>query len=142
MSFQKSTLTAWTNTTQTLNTNIPITLTTSTKTGCSILFNNGSTSITLDKCGLYYINVSANAVEGGTAGDITLQLFNNSIPVTSALATETSGTATDVVNLSFSKIIEVKPSCPAINNTSVLTIVNTGIDAIYSNIIVNIFKLA
>ena len=142
MSFQKSTLSAWTNTTQVLDTNIPVTLTTSTKTGCSILFNNGSTSITLNKCGLYYIDVSANATEGGTAGNITLQLFNNSIAIPGALATETSGTATDVINLSFSKIIEVKPSCPAINNTSVLTIVNTGVTATYTNVIVNIFKLA
>lgn len=142
MNNQKSSLSVWNSTSQTIVTNSSLNFLNYQKTGCSIKFNSGSASINLAKPGLYYVTLSATGVEGGTAGDITIQMFNNGIAVPGATASENSATTTSIVNLGFSSIILVKPSCPTTSNSSVLTFVNTGVGATYSNVIANVFKLA
>lgn len=141
MNYQKSSLSIYNTASQTLATNTPVNFINAQKTGCSIQFN-GTTSITLNRPGLYYVNLSATGVESGTAGNITIQMYNNGVAVPGATATEYSGDTSSIENLSFGAIIEVKPSCPSTNNTAVLTFINTGTGTTYSNVIVNIFKLA
>lgn len=141
MNYQKSSLSVYNTSTQTLATNTPVAFINAQKTGCSIQFN-GTTSITLSRPGLYYVNLSATGVESGTAGNITIQMYNNGVVVPGATATEYSGDTSSIENLSFGAIIEVKPSCPSTNNTAVLTFINTGTGTTYSNVIVNVFKLA
>lgn len=59
-----------------------------------------------------------------------------------ALTTAASTTAlTDIKSLSFSTIIQVKPSCCAVDNNVNLTLVNTGVPATFSNVNVVITKL-
>ena len=142
MNYQKSTLNAYTTTLQAVATDTPVSFTGAKRTGCSILFSPGSTSVTLIKPGLYYVNMSATGVVTTSSGNITLQLYNNNTAVLGASASSTSASTSSEVNLSFSTIVEVKPSCPSIDNTQVLTIVNTGQGATYSNLNLNIFKLA
>lgn len=142
MNFQKSSVSAWNTSSQTLTTNEALNLADSKKTGCSIKFSSGSSSITLLKPGLYYISVTASALESGTAGDITIQLTKNGKPVTGALSSANSATTTDLVNLSFGKLIGVGSGCPFNADTTTLRILNTGVGATFSNVNVNIFKLA
>lgn len=142
MNYQKSSVSAWNTTSQPLTANATAVLTNSKTTGCSIRFTSGSSSFLLLKPGLYYIDVTASGAQNGTVGNITLQLFSNGMPVPGASSTANSTTATDVEGLSFSKLIEVRPTCPVNSDPVSLTIVNTGVSATYSNINVNLFKLA
>lgn len=48
----------------------------------------------------------------------------------------------DVRSLAFSKLIQVKPSCCAVNNTTNLTFNNAGLAATFTNVNVVITKVA
>lgn len=45
------------------------------------------------------------------------------------------------MNFAFATIIKVPPSCCAVDNTANLTLVNTGVAAIFTNVNINITKL-
>ena len=82
------------------------------------------------------------AITGATAGAITVNLLKNGVALPGATATQTSASATDIRTVNFSKIVQVLPSCCAINNTTTLTFQNAGLDTTYSNVNVVITKLA
>lgn len=68
--------------------------------------------------------------------------INNSLEVANVpMSAGLSVALTDVESLSFSTIIQVKPSCCAVDNNVNLTFVNTGIPTTFSNINVAITKL-
>lgn len=142
MNYKKSSVSAWNTTSQTLPANTTVVLTNSKNTGCSIKFAPGTSSFTLLRPGLYYISVTASGAQSATDGNLTIQLFSNGMPVAGALSTANSSSATDTEALSFNKLIEVKPMCPVNSDPIVLTIVNTGVSATYTNFNVNLFKLA
>lgn len=104
-------------------------------TGCTVLHSAGSTSFTLKRPG-------TGAITGATAGAITVNLLKNGVALPGATATQTSASATDIRTVNFSKIVQVLPSCCAINNTTTLTFQNAGLDTTYSNVNVVITKLA
>ena len=107
-------------------------------TGCTAT-RDGQT-FQLNKPGYYY--VTFNAVATATeAGEITVTLENNGIAVIGATASMTAGTVGDLVNLSFTTIIKVPPSCCAVSNVGKLTVVNAGVGATYTNVNLNITKL-
>ena len=107
-------------------------------TGCTAT-RDGQT-FQLNKPGYYY--VTFNAVATATeAGEITATLENNGNVVIGATASMTAGEVGDLVNLAFTTIIKVPPSCCVINNTGNLTVVNTGVGATYTNVNLNITKL-
>ena len=107
-------------------------------TGCTAT-RDGQT-FQLNKPGYYY--VTFNAVATATeAGEITATLENNGIAVVGATASMTAGEVGDLVNLAFTTIIKVPPSCCMVNNTGNLTVVNTGVGATYTNVNLNITKL-
>lgn len=108
--------------------------------GCSAEAS-GSTGITLKGEGTYLVMFNAAAAEGGTAGIITAQLQRDGVAVPSAYASEYSSATTDTINLAFSDIIEVKKSCNCVDNTTTLTVANTGINASYSNAYLKVIKL-
>lgn len=83
-------------------------------TGCTVLHSAGSTSFTLKRPGFYYVSFT------GT-GAITVNLLKNGVALPGATATQTSTSATDIRTVNFSKIVQVLPSCCAINNTTTLT---------------------
>lgn len=105
---------------------------------CSGITINNS-SITLCKPGTYFVSVNANAL-ATAAGDLTLELLNKGVAIPSAIASVTADT-TATENLSFSTLITVDCSCNCINNNVVLTLLNTGVEATYSNIQITIFKI-
>ena len=108
-------------------------------TGCTAT-RDGQT-FQLNRPGYYYVTFNAVAAATTTVGDITVELYKNGVAVPGAEATYTATTAGDAYSFAFSTIINVPPSCCAVNNTAQLTIVNTGVDATYSNVNINITKL-
>ena len=108
-------------------------------TGCTVT-RNGQT-FQLNKPGYYYVTFNAVAAATTTVGELTVELQNNEVVVLGAEASYTTTTAGDNSNYAFSTIIRVLPSCCAIDNTARLTVVNTGVDATYSNVNINITKL-
>ena len=108
-------------------------------TGCTAT-RNGDT-FQLNKPGYYYVTFNAVAAATTTVGELTVALYNNGVEVPGAFATITTTTAGNNDNYAFSTIIRVAPSCCAVDNTARLTVVNTGVDATYTNANINITKL-
>ena len=108
-------------------------------TGCTAT-RDGQT-FQLNKPGYYYVTFNAVAAATTTVGELTVELYNNGVAVPGAEASYTTTTAGDNSNYAFSTIIRVLPSCCVVNNTVRLTVVNTGVDATYTNVNINITKL-
>lgn len=137
--YQKSTLSGWTTSEQTLEQQANLFFTDCSITGESIGFNCGSTSgLLIKKPGIYLLTIDADATMDDTAGDIKFQLTRNDVPITGAIATANSGQASQVQNLSITRVLTVKPS----QCMPVYRIVNIGIKAKYLNMNVAIIKLA
>ena len=62
--------------------------------------------------------------------------------VLGAEATNYAAAAVNIGNMSFSAIVQVRPSCCAVSNTTNLTVVNTGVEATVTNANIVITKLA
>ena len=142
--YQQSSLEAYTNTSQTLTANTPISLASgSVSTGCSIRFTPGSTTISLKNPGLYLVTfdgIAANSTT--TSDDVTIQMFKNGVATPDAFSSSTSASSTDLVSLAFTKLVRVDPSCCAVDNTTNITFVNTGVAANVSHVNVTVIKLA
>lgn len=110
-------------------------------TGCTVTHAEGTTSFQLNKPGYYYVSFNGIAAPTTAAGDVTVQLLSNTLPVPGAIATFSSTATTDLGNLSFATIIKVLPSCCAIDNTTTLTLTNSGVDSTYNNVNLSITKL-
>lgn len=107
-------------------------------TGCTVT-RNGPT-FQLNKPGYYYVTFNANGSTTSVA-DVTIELQNNGIVVPGATATITPAAVGNTMNFAFATIIKVSPSCCAVDNTANLTLVNTGVAAIFTNVNINITKL-
>ena len=108
-------------------------------TGCTVKHVDGSPSFTLTKPGYYYITFNADVL-GTAAGDVTAELINGSVAVPGATATTTIAVG-ETANIAFATIVRVLPSCAAIDNTTILTVLNSGVAATYTNANINITKL-
>lgn len=140
--YQKSILNAYSTTNQTLTTDQVIDFTnTNILDGCSISYISGSSSIKLNKAGVYLVTVDAIAAESGTAGTVTMQLQKNGNDINGAKSSSNSAAITDFNGMSFSTVVKVLPSCQAVDNTTTLTVLNTGVGAIYSNANITVIKL-
>ena len=112
---------------------------TKVKTGCTVTHTDGSVSFSLNKPGFYFITFNGD-VSVATAGEVEIQLFENSSAVPGASASATAAIDT-VYPFSFSTIVQVRPSCCACDNNVALTVVNSGVDATYTNANLVITKL-
>jgi len=111
------------------------------QTGCTATLAAGSGSVRLSRPGLFMVHFNADAA-GVAAGDVTFQLFRNGVEVPGAEGTASSTAATDVVNIGFTAIVRVEPTCPC--NTAGVTLVvqNTGVAATASNAAITVTKIA
>ena len=109
-------------------------------TGCTVGHDAGSTTFTLRKPGYYYVtfNTTFTTEETGVA---TVELRGGGVAIPGASGSETVTTAGDTKSISFTTIVKVLPSCPAIDNTVTLTLVSTGIDLTASISALSITKL-
>lgn len=108
-------------------------------TGCTVKHVDGSASFTLTKPGYYYVTFNADIL-GTAAGNVTAELINGSVAVPGATATTTIAIG-ETESIAFATIVRVLPSCAAIDNTTTLTILNTGVEVTYTNANINITKL-
>jgi hypothetical protein len=108
-------------------------------TGCTA--TRDGQAFQLNKPGYYYVTFNAVAAATTTVGELSVELYSNGVAVPGAIATFTTTTAGDNANYALSTIVRVPPSCCAVNNAVTLTVVNTGVDATYSNVNLNITKL-
>ena len=109
-------------------------------TGCTVGHDAGSTTFTLRKPGYYYVTFNTTFTTAGT-GVATVELRSGGVAVPGASGSETVTTAGDTKSVSFTTIVKVLPSCPAIDNTVTLTLVSTGIDLTASISALSITKL-
>ncbi len=138
--YRKSTLNAYNSANQTIVTNGLVSFPNFNRTGCSIDFT-GETSITIGRPGLYQITFNGIIESSGTSGSVIVQLFKNGMLVPGAVAEAQSTSATDIENIAFSTIVEIPPSCNCVNNDAILTVVNTGVEAVLNNANVTVVKL-
>jgi len=135
-------LDTYTNTDQTLITGAPLVFNTNRiLTGCTVTHSAGTTSINLNKPGIYIVHFNADAAESGTAGVITVQLFVNGLLYPAAEASEDSTATTDIVNMDFETAVCVTREHCACGNSVSLTFVDTGVGAVFSNVEVVITKI-
>lgn len=102
----------------------------------------GATGIRINKPGLYLVLFNGSAAEGGTAGNITVQLLRDGQEVAGATATAISAAATANVNLGFSTVVEVLGSCGCVSNRPTLTVQNQGTGATFIDASFKVVKLA
>jgi hypothetical protein len=113
--------------------------TTRVLTGCTVKHADGTSTFTLTKPGYYFVTFDG-VITGTTAGIVTVELLNGTDAVPAALASTTI--AVDAVDtLNFSTIIRVLPSCPSIDNTTKLSVANTGVATTFTIANINITKL-
>lgn len=116
-----------------------------TKDACGFrTFEVTGDSISIQHPGMYAVTVTATFT-APAAGDVTLQLYEDGVAVPGALATETITTAdTETRTVSFDYTVLV--NCTRILNTTAITknitVVNTGVEADFSNIVVNVLKVS
>ena len=108
-------------------------------TGVSISHAEGSNVIRLNKAGLYLV-IFDGVFTIGTAGSVNVQLFNRGVEVAGAEDT-VSGTTTVPRGMHFATLIEVKPSCCAIDNEAVLQ-VQIDSDGVMNNASITVVKEA
>ena len=109
-------------------------------TGCTVGHVPGTTTFTLTKPGYYYVTFNTTFTTA-TTGIATVELRNGGTTVSGATGAETVTTAGDTKSIAFATIIKVLPSCPAIDNTTTLTFVATGIALDVTTAAVQITKL-
>ena len=96
--------------------------------GCTAVLTSAS-SIQLNKKGVYMVTCNTSAT-AGSAGDVTIQLYKNSIPQPQAAVTVTGATET-AVPLSFTTLVQVPEdnSCSCYSTPTTIQILNTGVAA-------------
>lgn len=103
----------------------------------------GVSSIQLNKCGIYQVIVSAVAI-GSAAGEISVQMYKNGIPQPQAITEVTAADATSLNPMSFATLVQVPennlPNCPC-SVPTVISFMNTGIEATFSTFNVNVTRI-
>ena len=143
MNFKKSSLYSYNLASQTVQAGGSILFTNSSTTGCSIKQATTSNSQILNP-GLYNVSVSATVASTETAGNISIQLYKDGVPVQGAISSADSTAATDLEAVSFSIPVVVNPNCCAVTNNlpTNLSVVVTGVAATVTNPIISIIKEA
>jgi hypothetical protein len=113
--------------------------TTRVLTGCTVKHADGTPTFTLTKPGYYFVTFDG-VITGTTAGIVTVELLNGADAVPAALASTTVA-ADAVETLNFATIVRVLPSCPSIDNTTKLSVANTGVATTFTSANINITKL-
>lgn len=115
------------------------------KNACGVTaFSRSSQDITFNHAGIYHI--TATAVGSGTAaGVVTLQLFENGEAVDGAFSSQTITTAdTELRTFVIDYYVLVDRDCilgAEATMAKTISLVNTGIGATYTSVIVNVDKV-
>lgn len=103
----------------------------------------GTSTIQLNKCGIYQVTVTGSVI-GSAAGDVIVQLEQNGILQPEAISTVTAADATSLHPIGFSTLIQVpnnnNVNCPC-SATTTISLRNAGIEATYSSIDVVVTRI-
>lgn len=116
------------------------------ETGRMITHIEDSTTFKINRCGYYLVsfngdaafNCEVNPQKIAESEFLTVQLKDGDVDIPGA---KVSILSDGVQNLAFSTIVYSRPSCCAVDNDTSLTFVNTGAEAVYSNVNVVITRL-
>ena len=108
-------------------------------TGCSIDFSPGTGEITLQNPGVYLILADAT-ISATAPGVVTMQINRGSNAINGA-KTSTTVEAGSSYSSSVSTLVKVLPSCCAVNNSVIITVINSGIATTYTNLNLTAIKL-
>lgn len=89
----------------------------------------GDATILFNKCGVYRVSFNASVV-ASAAGEISFQLFKNSMPQAQADVSETAADTTSIHALNFETLVQVPKSnseCPC-SIPTIISVNNTGVD--------------
>lgn len=112
-------------------------------TGVAIKHPAGSSSVSLIR-GLYLVSVNADVVPAAAAGNVGLQLLStteSTSAVINGAESIVTGVADTAVNISFTTLVRVRPSCCAVNNTTSLQVQATAAATI-NRAAISVVKLA
>lgn len=101
-------------------------------------------SIALNQSGIYHVTATLVAA-GSSAGVVTVGLYANGVLVPAGISSETITTATtELRTLTIDQYILVDRTC-SLGSTAItpetITLVNTGVEAIISDVTVNVDKV-
>ena len=103
----------------------------------------GTSTIQLNKCGIYQVTVTGSVI-GSAAGDVIVQLEQNGITQSETISTVTAADATSLHSIGFSNLIQVpnnnNVNCPC-SATTTISLRNAGIEATYSSIDVAVTRI-
>ena len=107
-------------------------------------FEFDNSDVILQQSGIYHITVTAVA-SGAEAGTLALQLYENGFAVSEVFANETITTPdTELRTLTLDYFVLVDSTCVLGCNSTVakaISLVNTGVEATYTSVIMNIEKV-
>ena len=107
-------------------------------------FEFDNTDIILQQTGMYHITVTAVG-SGAEAGTLAIQLYENGFPVPAVFSNETITTPeTELRTLTLDYIALVDNACVLGCNSPVakaISIVNTGVEATFTSVVVNVEKV-
>lgn len=107
-------------------------------------FEFDNSDVILQQSGIYHITVTAVA-SGAEAGTLALQLYENGFAVSGVFANETITTPdTELRTLTLDYFVLVDSTCVLGCNSTVakaISLVNTGVEATYTSVIMNIEKV-
>ena len=116
------------------------------KNNCGVsTFSRTSNDITLQQAGIYHVTATFVGT-GETAGDVTIQMYVNGVPIDGAISTETITTATtEFRTFVIDRYVLVDRDCVLGNDSTVastISFVNVSedIDATFTNVVVNVTK--
>lgn len=131
------------NTTVQTNTPVPLNSKSIEKGVFASCNNNSNSNIVFNKCGLYKVSVSASAV-ATEAGEVSIQLYQDGVPLVNASSISTAADTTNYRTLSIEKLIQISknnnPDC-CCSSPSIVSIMNTGVAATFDPINVTVTKL-
>lgn len=107
-------------------------------------FEFDNSDVILQQSGMYHITVTAVA-SGAEAGTLALQLYENGFAISGVFANETITTPdTELRTLTLDYFVLVDSTCVLGCNSTVakaISLVNTGVEATYTSVIMNIEKV-
>lgn len=116
------------------------------KNNCGVAtFSRTSNDITLQQAGVYHITATFVGT-GETAGNVTVQMVINGVPVDDAISTETITTATtEFRTFVIDRYVLVDNDCILGRNSTIANSVSfinasDAIDATFTNVVVNVTK--
>lgn len=107
-------------------------------------FEFDNSDVILQQSGMYHITVTAVA-SGAEAGTLALQLYENGFAISGVFANETITTPdTELRTLTLDYFVLVDSTCVLGCDSTVakaISLVNTGVEATYTSVIMNIEKV-